>query len=50
MSSDLWIGEVECVEEDLSAGRIDVAQAKVRLIGLGFDPDEADEHVSELVA
>ena len=48
--SDIWLIFYEQTAEDLTAGRIDEAEARVRMKRLGFDPDEIDEHLSALVS
>lgn len=49
-SKEQWIGEVERCQEDFGAGNIDVVEFRERMRLLGFDPDEVEAFVVEVLA
>ncbi|MDE2105571.1 MAG: hypothetical protein KGL39_50560 [Patescibacteria group bacterium] len=50
MSEDLWMVEYDQIEDDFLACKIDKIELIRRLRKVGFDEDEIQEHLDDLLA
>lgn len=49
LTKDIWMDEVERIQEEYIAGKLTVVEAGRKLVRMGFDSEEADSLLEDLV-